>query len=87
LAQAKQLAPAPRTRENENEIQHAADELHVWLSDWTGQARAFITRGDYLIRLGLSSRRTQSSSDDEEDVFEDEVVSNPTDSTLTDAVA
>jgi hypothetical protein len=45
---------------NEDEVQNASDELHIWLSDWTGQARAFITRGDYLIRLGLSTRKKPS---------------------------
>ncbi len=72
LEQAKQLAPAPKRVENEAQIQQASDQLHVWLSDWTGQARAFITRGDYLIRLGLSTRKSRSGADDEEEEFEDE---------------
>lgn len=66
LEQAKQLAPAPKAPQTDSELQNAADALHVWLSDWTGQARAFITRGDYLIRLGLSSRKSRTEDDDEE---------------------
>ena len=76
LEQAKKLAPAPKALDTENEIQKAADELHAWLTDWTGQARAFITRGDYLIRLGLISRKNRTDDEDDE-VFEDEVVPAP----------
>lgn len=73
LEQAKKLAPPPKSPEIEDEIQNAADHLHVWLSDWTGQARAFITRGDYLIRLGLSSRKPRGE-DDGDVVVDDEVL-------------
>jgi hypothetical protein len=37
LEQAKQSAPLPKGLSNDDEVQNASDELHVWLSDWTGQ--------------------------------------------------
>lgn len=62
----------------EDTVQKAADAFHVWLSDWNGQARAFITRRDYLIRLGLTSRknRADDETEDEEEVFDDETTDN-----------
>jgi hypothetical protein len=71
LGQAKQLAPLPKGSSNEDEVQNASDELHVWLSDWTGQARAFITRGDYLIRLGLSTRKGRVDDELEDELDEE----------------
>src|SRR5690606_33232426 len=67
----KQLAPLPKGSSNEDEVQNASDELHVWLSDWTGQARAFITRGDYLIRLGLSTRKGRVDDELEDELDEE----------------
>jgi hypothetical protein len=46
------------------EYKQAAHDFHAWLKDWRAQARVVIDRRDYLISLGLASRR--QSSDDEE---------------------
>ena len=87
LEQAKQLAPAPKSADSDDAIQRAADDLHVWLSDWTGQARAFITRGDYLIRLGLSTRKSRVDDEDEEEseevMTEDEATADTVDAIAT----
>jgi hypothetical protein len=74
LTQAKRLAPLPIVAPTAEELQNAADELHVWLSDWMGQARVFVRRGDYQLRLGLSAPRGRGEVNEEEDEEEEEAV-------------
>jgi hypothetical protein len=61
------LAPEPTPEER----QQAADALHVWLTDWSAQARAAIQRGDYLVRLGLASPRSARGEEDIDDDVDD----------------
>jgi hypothetical protein len=51
-----------------DERQQAARRLHDWLADWRETARVVVTRGDYLIRLGLINRRTSKTVEVEDDV-------------------
>lgn len=65
LDRAKQGAPpaAPvASLESDPEYQAAARALHNFLTDWRTQARAVLTRRDYLIRLGLAERRKKTGS-------------------------
>jgi hypothetical protein len=65
LEEAAKIAPTPElVPTDDRSTDEAAIALHAWLVDWRGQARVVIARGDYLIRLGVASRR---SSDPEED--------------------
>jgi hypothetical protein len=36
--------------------------LHHWFADWSSTARTFVTRRDWLIRLGLSRRRRRGET-------------------------
>lgn len=42
----------------------ALNNLYAWYREWTEVARATIQRRDYLIRLGLASRRVSSNNAD-----------------------
>ena len=61
------IAPDP-VDEGPSERQQAARRLHAWLADWRETARVVITRGDYLIRLGLVNRRTGRETTAEEEL-------------------
>jgi hypothetical protein len=39
--------------------------LYRWYRDWAETARMVITRRDYLIRLGMASRRHPKTEDDD----------------------
>jgi hypothetical protein len=72
IEQAQMLAPLPAPASpSAEERQHAADALHVWLTDWSAQARAAIQRRDYLVRLGLATRRSADDEEDIDDEFDD----------------
>jgi hypothetical protein len=43
--------------QREAEHQATARAFSVWLTEWREIARAVVTRRDWLIRLGLASRR------------------------------
>jgi hypothetical protein len=63
---------APEPEEDPGEYQQAAGRLHAWLTDWRETARAVITRRDYLIRLGLVTRKGGKVVEEVEDVLEGE---------------
>jgi hypothetical protein len=61
IAAAKTLATASVTTADAEkkrlETQATAKEFKIWLTEWRAIARAVVTRRDWLIRLGLASRR------------------------------
>jgi hypothetical protein len=61
LRKAKTLATAmpvsAEAEQREAEHQATARAFSVWLTEWREIARAVVTRRDWLIRLGLASRR------------------------------
>jgi hypothetical protein len=61
IATAKTLATVPLTtadtEQKKRETQATAKAFKIWLTEWRAIARAVVTRRDWLIRLGLASRR------------------------------
>lgn len=55
--------------ERDRKVQQAAAQLKAWMRDWRTTAAVVITRRDYLISLGMASRRTSNGA---EEVDEDE---------------
>ena len=64
----QQDEPLPDTSAYELRRVEALVELRKWFVEWSGIARVAIKRRDYLISLGLASRRRSSSSDDNDGV-------------------
>lgn len=65
LVELAQRAPTefPETpSEREQRRLEALAELRAWYDDWSATARAVIQRRDYLIMLGLASRRSSSEA-------------------------
>ncbi|MGE0328957.1 MAG: hypothetical protein AB7S68_41965, partial [Polyangiaceae bacterium] len=62
--------PPPQSSEEK----HAAELAHVetlvslreWFEEWSEIARACVSRRDYLIRMGLASRRSRSTAETED---------------------
>jgi hypothetical protein len=80
VERAQTIAPMPAepaSGPTSEERQAAAGDLHVWLTDWSAQARAATTRGDYLLRLGLLDRRTASKGADDALDEEEEADADP----------
>lgn len=68
-----ETAPPPRLDE------HTFQRYRAWLNEWREVARGAITRRDYLIALGLASRRVSSNGEETvEDDVADDVTSEPT---------
>lgn len=59
--------PDAQAAESRAESDQALVDLYFWITDWSAQARVVITRRDYLIRLGLASRKPRGSSSDDGD--------------------
>lgn len=72
------VTPEPPSDPAVHERDAALTELRAWYKDWSETARAVITRKDYLIRLGLSKRRSSRGTDVVEEVNDAEVP-NPAD--------
>lgn len=54
---APEMAPGAYEKGQEGGTEPEMLALYHWLNDWSATARAFITRKDWLIRLGLADRR------------------------------
>jgi hypothetical protein len=51
----------------EKRLQAAAVSFKAWLTDWRGTGAAGIMRRDYLISLGLASRRASTTGEEIDD--------------------
>lgn len=60
-------APVAPPDEEDPEYQAKAAELDGWLTDWRRTLRSTITRRDYLIQLGLASRRSAKGAEEDDD--------------------
>lgn len=49
---------------SEDQVDQALRALRDWYDEWSGVAKAVITRRDYLIRLGLAKRKKSDKSSD-----------------------
>ena len=70
VATAKSVVPVTQTdpqvvEEEETARRDALNDLYAWYREWAEVARATIKRRDYLIRLGLASRRAPSDGKDD----------------------
>ena len=63
-AAAVEPEPVP---DDDDEYQAKAAEFDAWLTDWRRTLRNTITRRDYLIQLGLASRRKGKDEEEEEE--------------------
>ncbi len=59
--------PTPNATEDKVEQERTFTEYRAWLHEWREVARTTFTRRDYLISLGLASRRTASADDSDDD--------------------
>lgn len=57
--------------------------LDCWFTDWSQTARTAIHRRDYLISLGLASRRKSKTDDTDEDTDTSDPATTPADATAT----
>lgn len=64
-AQALPTVEPHHVRAGERQIRHKESlmRLRAWHNEWSGVARACISRRDYFIRLGMASRRPKNGSE------------------------
>jgi hypothetical protein len=55
---------APAADTSDDKVEAALGALRDWYDEWSGVAKAVITRRDYLIRLGLAKRKKGEKSSD-----------------------